>query len=169
MRIGLGYDIHSTRPGNKMRLGGVSFSRAGFELKGHSDADVICHAVCDALLGAANLGDIGRHFPDTSARHRRRNSLEFLAEVKKRLRRAGARIVNVDCMLLAEAPKIAKQVPLMQKRMARALGISPESISIKATTQEGLGAIGRQEGLAALAVALVDCLRGKDAGGASAA
>jgi 2-C-methyl-D-erythritol 2,4-cyclodiphosphate synthase len=106
LRIGLGYDIHPAQPGKKLRLGGVAFPAAGFQLKGHSDADVICHAACDALLGAAGLGDIGKLFPNTSPRQRNRNSLQFLQEVKGRLQRMAYRVKNVDCMLLAEAPQI---------------------------------------------------------------
>jgi 2-C-methyl-D-erythritol 2,4-cyclodiphosphate synthase len=156
IRIGMGYDVHQTMSGKKLRLGGVAFPKAGFQLRGHSDADVICHAICDALLGAAGLGDIGKLFPNTSSRHRNRDSLEFLVEVKKRLSKDKSSVVNIDCMLLAEAPKIVKQVPLMCKRIALALGIQPEQVSVKATTNEGLGSIGRNEGLAAYAVALIE-------------
>lgn len=158
IRIGLGYDVHQTMPGKKLRLGGVAFPQAGFQLRGHSDADVICHAICDALLGAAGLGDIGRLFPNTSQRQRNRNSLEFLAEVKKQLGRHHCSPSNIDCMLLAEEPKISRQVPVMCRRIARALGIKAEQVSVKATTNEGLGAIGRNEGLAAYAVALIEAL-----------
>jgi len=160
IRIGLGYDIHQTMPGKKLRLGGVTFPHAGFQLKGHSDADVILHAACDALLGAAGLPDIGKLFPNASACNRNRNSLEFLVEVKKQLQHNHYRPVNLDCMLLAEAPLIAPHIPLMCRRMARALGIAPSQVSVKATTNEGLGAIGRGEGLAALAVALLEKING---------
>ncbi len=156
LKIGLGYDIHKTVSGKGLRLGGVTFPEAGFKLQGHSDADVILHAACDALLGAAGLPDIGQLFPNTSRRHRGRNSLEFLTEVGKQLHRKGYQPVNLDCTLLAETPKIASRSALMQRRMARALKISPDRISVKATTNEGLGAIGRGEGLAAMAVALVE-------------
>ncbi len=155
IRAGLGYDIHRTRPGRTLRLGGVSFPRAGFTLDGHSDADVILHAACDALLGAAALPDIGRLFPNTARCHRNRNSLEFLAKVRRKLERRHYRILNLDCTLLAEKPKIAKQVPLMRRRMAQALGISAGQVGVKATTHEGLGAIGQGQGLAALAVAMI--------------
>jgi 2-C-methyl-D-erythritol 2,4-cyclodiphosphate synthase len=155
MRIGFGYDIHRIIRGNKLRLGGVSFPRAGFCLVGHSDADVLIHALCDALLGAAGEPDIGVLFPNTSARHRQRNSLEFLQAVSSRLRKRGFSIINVDCTLVAQAPKIAPRVALMKTRLAKALGSTPAQIGIKATTNEGLGFIGRREGLAAFAVALV--------------
>ncbi|MCK5219474.1 2-C-methyl-D-erythritol 2,4-cyclodiphosphate synthase [bacterium] len=156
MKIGLGYDIHKTASGKGLRLGGVTFPEAGFKLKGHSDADVILHAACDALLGAAGLPDIGQLFPNTSPCHQGRNSLEFLTEVGKQLQCKGYQPVNLDCTLLAENPKIASQVALMQRRIARALKISPDMVSVKATTNEGLGAIGRGEGLAAMAVALIE-------------
>jgi 2-C-methyl-D-erythritol 2,4-cyclodiphosphate synthase len=158
LRIGMGYDIHRAVPGKGLRLGGVAFPAAGFRLEGHSDADVIIHAACDALLGAAGLRDIGVLFPNTSNRHRDRDSLEFLAEVRRHLDKNNFGIVNLDCTLLAEAPKIAGRVPLMCQRMARALGISASDISVKATTNEHLGAIGRGEGLAAMAVTLLQRL-----------
>lgn len=158
MRIGFGYDIHRTMPGKKLRLGGVSFPQAGFQLDGHSDADVIIHAACDALLGAAGLRDIGTLFPNTSLKNKQRNSLEFLTEVGKALTARRWTVGNVDCTLLAERPKIAASVPLMCRRMARALGVMPDRVSVKATTNESLGAIGRGEGLAAMAVALVEAM-----------
>lgn len=157
-RIGMGYDIHRTAKGRRLVLGGVAFPRAGFGLEGHSDADVILHAACDALLGAAGLPDIGVLFPNTSRRHFQRNSLEFLAEVGRRLRGLGIVPVNLDCTLIAEAPKIADRVPLMRRRIGRALDLAPERIGIKATTNEGIGFIGRGEGVAAMAVALVQDL-----------
>lgn len=157
-RVGFGYDVHRCGPartGRRLRLGGVAFPRAGFTLQGHSDADVLLHAACDALLGAAGLADIGTWFPNTDHRNRGRNSLEFLALVGKQLDRRGFCIMNVDCTLVAEAPKIAGQVPLMRRRIARALNIHPDQVAVKATTNEGLGTVGRKEGLAAFAVALV--------------
>jgi 2-C-methyl-D-erythritol 2,4-cyclodiphosphate synthase len=156
IRVGQGYDIHRTKPGKGLKLGGVAFPKAGFTLDGHSDADVICHAVCDALLGAAGLPDIGRLFPNTDPAHRLRNSLEFLTGVAHKLQVQGATILNIDCTLIAEAPKVAEHAPLMCSRMAKALGIKSNQLSVKATTNEGCGFIGRQEGLAALAVALLE-------------
>jgi len=156
MRIGFGYDIHPVARGKKLRLGGVSFPQAGFGLAGHSDADVIIHALCDALLGAAGASDIGVLFPNTSARHFQRNSLEFLQVVSGLLKKQGFYIINVDCTLVAEAPKISPRVPLMKSRLAKAMGTTPAQIGVKATTNEGLGFIGRREGLAAYAVALLE-------------
>jgi 2-C-methyl-D-erythritol 2,4-cyclodiphosphate synthase len=158
-RVGLGYDIHRAVPGKGLRLGGVAFPNAPFRLEGHSDADVILHAACDALLGAAGLSDIGTYFPNTLARNKNRASLEFLAAVGKILAKKKFIVLNLDCTLLAEAPKIAGQVKLMAQRMARALDLDPSQISVKATTHERLGAIGRQEGLAAMAVALIQKLK----------
>jgi 2-C-methyl-D-erythritol 2,4-cyclodiphosphate synthase len=154
-RVGMGYDVHRVGPGRGLTLGGVKFPRAGFTLVGHSDADVVVHAACDALLGAAGLPDIGVLFPNTSARHRGRSSLEFLREVGERLRASGWSPVNLDCTLIAERPRIAGRVPDMRRRLARALDVPPSAIGIKATTNEGIGSIGRGEGLAALAVALL--------------
>jgi 2-C-methyl-D-erythritol 2,4-cyclodiphosphate synthase len=157
-RVGFGYDVHRcrpARPGRALKLGGVAFPRAGFSLEGHSDADVLLHAACDALLGAAGLADIGTLFPNTDSRNRGRNSLEFLSLVGKQLLRRGFHILNLDCTLVAEAPKIMNQVPLMRRRIARALNLHPGQVAVKATTNEGLGALGRKEGLAAFAVALV--------------
>jgi 2-C-methyl-D-erythritol 2,4-cyclodiphosphate synthase len=151
----MGYDIHRIAKHKKLRLGGVSFPGAGFGLEGHSDADVLIHALCDALLGAAGLSDIGVLFPNTSARHFQRNSLEFLQAVRHRLKKLKFEIINVDCTLIAEAPKISHRVPLMKKRLAKALGVSPSQIGVKATTNEGIGFIGRKEGMAAMAVALL--------------
>ncbi len=156
LRVGLGYDIHRSTRGRGLRLGGVSFPRAGFSLAGHSDADVIVHAACDALLGAAGLPDIGVLFPNTSPRNRGRDSLEFLAEVRRRLARLGLVTLNLDCTLVAEAPRISGHVPRMRRRLAKVLGLRPGQVNIKATTNEGVGFIGRGEGVAALAVALVE-------------
>jgi 2-C-methyl-D-erythritol 2,4-cyclodiphosphate synthase len=156
LRVGFGYDIHPVVPGRGLKLGGVAFPRAGFSLRGHSDADVILHAACDALLGAAGLPDIGVLFPNTAARNRGRDSLEFLREVARRLKQQGATIVNLDCTLLAEAPKISPQVPRMRARMAEALAVTSGQIMIKATTHEGLGCLGRMEGLASAAIALIE-------------
>jgi 2-C-methyl-D-erythritol 2,4-cyclodiphosphate synthase len=162
-RVGIGYDVHRRVPGRGLRLGGVGFPRCGFRLEGHSDADVLVHALCDALLGAAALPDIGVLFPNTSARHRGRSSLAFLAEVRRRLTRAGWRPVNVDCTLLAEEPRLAPAATRMRRNLGRVLGLPLARISIKATTGEGIGCIGRREGLAAMAVALLEPL--PDAGG----
>lgn len=124
-------------------------------LEGHSDADALIHAVCDALLGAAALGDIGRHFPDTDPAHRNRPSLEFLGEVRSRVETAGWTIQNVDATLLAQRPKLAPYFDEMRCNISRALGLTPDAVSIKATTTEGMNAEGRGEGISAQAVALV--------------
>ena len=156
LRIGQGYDIHAIIPGKGLKLGGVFFPKAGFKLKGHSDADVILHAACDALLGAAGLADIGTFFPDNKKCNKNRNSLEFIKEVAKILKEQAFEIINLDCTLIAEKPKIASKVKLMRTRIAKNLGLTVDRVAVKATTNEGLGTIGRSEGLAALAIALVN-------------
>ncbi len=153
-RIGLGYDVHRFSEERKLILGGVEIpSNRG--LLGHSDADVLLHAICDALLGAAALGDIGRHFPDTDERYRGVSSVELLKQVAHLVRSSGFEIGNIDSTLILESPKIAPYVDRMVSCVSGAAGIARESVSIKATTNEKLGSIGRSEGCAALAVALV--------------
>jgi 2-C-methyl-D-erythritol 2,4-cyclodiphosphate synthase len=154
-RFGFGYDIHRFAPNRKLILGGVLIpSELG--LLGHSDADVLMHAICDALLGAAALGDIGQHFPDTDPRFKGMSSLNFLASTCALLAAGGYRIVNVDSTLVLESPKIATYVPAMRQEIANALKVSIDQVSIKATTNEGLGALGAGEGCAAYAVAAID-------------
>lgn len=155
LRVGLGYDVHRVRAGRPLVLGGVRFE-SDWGLDGHSDADVLLHAIGDALLGAAGLGDLGEHFPPGDARWRDISSLELLARIAALLAGAGARVVNVDAMLVAEAPRIAPHRAAMCANIARVLGIAAGEVSVKATTNETLGAIGRREGLAAMAVALVE-------------
>lgn len=153
-RAGIGYDVHAFAPKRKLILGGVTISsKRG--LLGHSDADVLLHAICDALLGAGALGDIGKHFPDTKAKYKNISSVTLLAFVGKLLKRHGFRISNVDSTLILQEPKIAKYVPAMQKNIAKALRLKIHQVSIKATTNEGIGFIGRGEGCAALAVAMI--------------
>lgn len=154
-RIGMGYDIHRIIKGRGLKLGGVAFPKCAFKLEGHSDADVILHAACDALLGAAGCPDIGVLFPNTAKKHKNRNSLEFLTEVATVLKKEGAIVANLDCTLIAEEPKISDHVPLMCKRIAKVLEIKPSQVRVKATTNEKIGTIGRGEGMAALAVALL--------------
>ena len=154
MRVGFGYDIHATSPERKLLLGGVEFPE-GPGLAGHSDADVICHAAADALLGAAGLGDIGRHFPNTDERYAGVSSLVILQETARILAEAGFGIANVDVTLIAERPKIAPKVDEMRARMGAALGVSPDCFSVKATTAEKQGPAGRGECMEAHAVALV--------------
>jgi 2-C-methyl-D-erythritol 4-phosphate cytidylyltransferase/2-C-methyl-D-erythritol 2,4-cyclodiphosphate synthase len=154
LRIGQGIDYHRLAEGRKLILGGVEipFDRG---LEGHSDADALTHAVCDALLGAAALGDIGLHFPDTDPANRNRSSLEFLQEVRTKVEAAGWRIQNVDATLLAQHPKLMPHAEAMKKNIAKSLGLSPGEVSIKATTTEGMNAEGRGEGISAQAIALL--------------
>ncbi|MDN5348275.1 MAG: 2-C-methyl-D-erythritol 2,4-cyclodiphosphate synthase [Clostridia bacterium] len=154
MHIGIGIDVHRLVAGRELVLGGVKIPFE-FGLEGHSDADVLCHAIADALLGAANLGDIGRHFPDKDPRYKDISSLVLLGRVGRLLSEKGYRVGNIDAVLLAERPKIAPYITAMQEGIASALGITPNRVSIKATTTEGLGFTGRGEGMAALATALV--------------
>ena len=155
MRIGIGYDIHPLEAGRPLVLGGVRISyEAG--LGGHSDADVLTHAIIDALLGAAALGDIGQQFPSDDPLYRDVKSLELLRQAVSLVAAAGYRAVNVDATVIAEAPKLAPHVTAMRASLSEALGIEAGAVSVKATTADGLGAIGRGEGIAALAVALLD-------------
>jgi 2-C-methyl-D-erythritol 4-phosphate cytidylyltransferase/2-C-methyl-D-erythritol 2,4-cyclodiphosphate synthase len=156
IRTGFGYDVHQLIPDRKLVLGGVPLEHPqGLGLDGHSDADVLLHAIADALLGAAALGDIGEHFPNTDERYRGVSSLVLLGAVAKLVREKGWEPVNVDAMLLAERPKIRPHVITMRTRIAEALEISPEAVSVKATTNERLGFEGREEGMAAHAVATI--------------
>ncbi len=154
-RCGIGYDAHRLVSGRKLILGGVEISHHR-GLEGHSDADVLSHAIADAILGALGAGDIGRHFPNTDEAIRGISSIEILRHVATIAAQKNARVVNVDATLLAEAPKISPHVPAMQEKIAAALGIRSDALSIKATTNEGLGAIGRGEGMSAIAVASVE-------------
>ena len=155
MRIGIGYDVHKLVAGRKLVLGGVVIP---FEkgLLGHSDADVLVHAVCDALLGAAGLGDIGRHFPDTDHKYKDISSLILLAETNTMIRNKGFTIRNIDTIIFAEAPKINPFHKQMQENLAHTVEVDPGCINIKATTTESLGAIGKGEGIAAMSVALLE-------------
>lgn len=155
VRCGTGYDVHRLAPHRKLVLGGITIPHDR-GLDGHSDADVLCHAIADALLGAIGQGDIGHHFPNTDESIRGISSLEMLAKVNAILSQNGARAVNIDATLIAEAPKIAPHIPAMRERIATVLNLEPLRVSIKATTNEGLGAIGRGEGMAAMAVATVE-------------
>src|SRR6266404_9723016 len=155
IRSGIGYDIHRLAEGRKLILGGVEIPHSQ-GLEGHSDADVLSHAIADALLGALGTGDIGRHFPNTDESIRGISSIEILRHVATIAAQKNARVVNVDATVLAEAPKISPHIAAMQEKIADALGVKANAISIKATTNEGLGAIGRSEGMAAIAVASVE-------------
>jgi 2-C-methyl-D-erythritol 2,4-cyclodiphosphate synthase len=153
-RCGIGYDAHRLVSGRKLILGGVKIPNPR-GLEGHSDADVLSHAVADAILGALGAGDIGKHFPNTEESIRGISSIEILRYVATIAAQKNARLVNVDATVLAEAPKISPHIIAMQEKIADALGVKANAISIKATTNEGLGAIGRSEGMAAIAVASV--------------
>lgn len=153
-RIGSGYDVHRLVEGRPLILGGVTIPHDK-GLLGHSDADVLLHAMCDAILGAAGLGDIGEHFPDTNPRYKGVSSLELLKSCRNQVGNAGYRIGNVDATLLAQAPKISSFKARMKENIAHALGVSSDRINIKATTTEGLGFEGKKEGIAAQAVVLL--------------
>jgi len=155
MRIGQGFDVHALVAGRRLIIGGVDIP---FEkgLAGHSDADVLIHAVCDALLGAAGLGDIGRHFPDTDPKYKDADSRALLREVAAKVRGAGYSIANLDATLHAEAPKMAPHIPAMIANLSADLGLKSGRVNVKAKTAERLGAIGRGEGIAAEAVALLE-------------
>jgi 2-C-methyl-D-erythritol 2,4-cyclodiphosphate synthase len=154
-RVGFGFDLHPLVAGRPLILGGVSVpSEVG--LDGHSDADVLTHAVGEALLGALALGDLGRHFPDTDPRWRGVSSLLLLGQVIELVRGRGAVLINVDATVLAQAPKLAPHLPEMAKRLADVLGIPLERTSVKAKSPEGLGLLGRREGIAAMAVVSLD-------------
>lgn len=152
MRMGIGYDIHRLVEGRKLVLGGVEME-SDRGLLGHSDADVLTHAVCDALLGAAGLGDIGRYFPDTDERYRGISSLKLLAEVGEMIARQGLTIGNIDAVVVTERPKLSPRAGEMAGNLARVLGIEIARVNIKAATNEGLDAVGRGEAIAAWAVA----------------
>ena len=154
MRIGSGYDVHRLTEGRELILGGVKIPHEK-GLDGHSDADVLVHAIMDALLGAAALGDIGLLFPDTDERYKGADSLLLLQKVKEHVQQAGYEIVNIDATVIAQAPKLRPYIEEMRENISRTLGIAKETVSIKATTEEKLGFTGRKEGIAAQAVLLI--------------
>lgn len=155
MRIGMGYDVHRLVEGRKLILGGVEIEHV-CGLLGHSDADVLVHAIMDALLGAAALGDIGKHFPDTDPQYAGISSMELLDQVRARLEDAGYVIENIDATVIAQSPKLRPYMEQMERNVAKVLGIAEDQVSIKATTEEGLGFTGRKEGIAAQAVCLLN-------------
>ena len=159
MRIGQGFDIHALAEGRALIIGGVTipYERG---LVGHSDADVLLHAICDALIGAAALGDIGKHFPDTDPRYAGVDSRKLLREVVQLLRARGYTIVNIDSTVIAQAPKLAPYILAMRENIAADLDISVDAVNVKAKTAERLGAIGRGEGVAAEAVVLIETITG---------
>lgn len=154
-RIGTGYDLHRLEEGRPLILGGV---RIPFEkgLQGHSDADILCHAVTDAILGAAALGDIGAHFPDTDPRFKGADSLDLLARARQLVNSAGYRVVNVDATIIAERPKLREHIDAMRQRLAESLLVRTSAVSVKAKTNEGVGPEGRGEAMSAQAVAMLE-------------
>lgn len=161
MRIGQGFDVHALVAGRKLVIGGVEIPYH-LGLLGHSDADVLLHALCDALIGAAALGDIGRHFPDTDPRYKGINSRELLRAVAQLLRGKDFVIVNVDATIIAQAPKMAPHIPAMCANIAADLGLGVEAVNVKAKTAERLGLVGRGEGIVAEAIALIAKNAGAD-------
>jgi 2-C-methyl-D-erythritol 2,4-cyclodiphosphate synthase len=155
IRSGIGYDVHRFAKGRKLILGGVEIAHS-CGLEGHSDADVLSHAIADALLGAIGAGDIGQHFPNTDESIRGMSSLDILKRVTKLLTGKKARVINVDASVITQEPKLAHHITAMRTKIADAIGTSELNVSVKATTNEGLGAIGRGEGIAAMAVASVE-------------
>lgn len=153
--VGIGYDVHPLVPGRKLILGGVDLHHDK-GLDGHSDADVLLHAICDAIFGALGEGDIGHFFPNTDPRWHNASSKVFLHEAARLLQLRGGRIVNLDSTIIAQAPKVAPYLHAMKQQISQTLDLHPQRISIKATTNEGLGCIGREEGIAALAVVSID-------------
>ena len=155
MRIGHGYDVHRLKSGRKLILGGVEIPHC-LGLDGHSDADVLLHAVSDALLGAAGLRDIGYHFPDSDPQYKGADSVELLRQVGEKVAQKGYRISNIDVTLIAQKPKVSGYVPQMTQNIADALGLSVDRVNVKATTEERLGFTGREEGMACHAVCLLE-------------
>ena len=155
MRIGQGLDVHPFATGRKLVIGGVEIPHHK-GLAGHSDADVLLHAICDALLGAAGLGDIGRHYPDTDPAFSEIDSRMLLRDVAEKLKQRKLAVVNIDATIVAESPRMAPHMPRMIGNIAADLGVEPAAINLKATTTERLGFVGRGEGIAAMAVALID-------------
>ena len=155
MRIGHGYDVHRLVEGRDLILGGVKLDYP-MGLDGHSDADVLLHAVSDALLGAAGVGDIGLHFPDTDPRYKGADSLRLLEVVGEKVKERGFRVGNIDVTMIAQKPKLRPHIPAMQENIAKALGIDPSRVNVKATTEERLGFTGRQEGMSCHAVCLLE-------------
>jgi len=155
MRIGHGYDVHRLTEGRKLYIGGVEIPHT-MGLLGHSDADVLLHAVCDALLGAAALGDIGKHFPDSDMRYKGIDSKILLTHCACLLKERGYRVCNVDCTVIAQRPKLAPYIETMRKTIAECIGIETDCVNVKATTEEKLGFTGNEEGIAAHAVTIIE-------------
>ena len=154
IRVGLGYDVHANIPDRELWMGGIRIEHT-LGLLGHSDADVLIHAICDALLGAANMRDIGYHFPDTAGEYKNIDSKILLRDTMKLIREAGYELGNIDATIAAERPKLNPHIPAMKQTLAEVMQVDEEDISIKATTTENLGFTGRQEGIAAYATVLI--------------
>jgi 2-C-methyl-D-erythritol 2,4-cyclodiphosphate synthase len=155
MRIGYGYDVHPLGAGRALILGGIEIPHSK-RLLGHSDSDVLVHAVCDALLGAMGEGDLGRHFPSSDPKFKNVSSLKFLDDVAAKLKKKGYRIVNIDTVIVAQAPRLSTFLAAMQKRIAEVLGTDPDLINVKVKSGEGLDAVGREEGMTAHAICLIE-------------
>ena len=154
-RVGIAIDVHRFAPGRKCIMGGVEIPH-DVGLEGHSDADVLAHAVADALLGAAALGDIGKYYPPDDMKFKNMDSMVIVRECAERVRQAGGRINNVDAMIIAQAPKMAPHIPKMQEILAKNMGVAPTQVGVKATTSEHMGFTGRKEGIAVVAIASVE-------------
>jgi 2-C-methyl-D-erythritol 2,4-cyclodiphosphate synthase len=155
MRVGCGYDIHPLALGRKLILGGIEVPHSR-GLLGHSDADALVHAFCDALLGAMGEGDLGRYYPSSDQRFKDMSSLKLLEDVVEKMRGKGYRIVNADTVIIAQAPRLSSYLAAMQKQMAQVLGVDPDLVNVKVKSGEGIGMIGREEGIAAQAVCLIE-------------
>ncbi len=155
MRIGIGYDVHRLVEGRDLIIGGINIPHSK-GLLGHSDADVLTHAIMDALLGAASLGDLGTHFPDAAAEYKDSDSLMLLERVKEMLSEKSLKIINIDAVIIAQEPKMKPHIPMMREKLSQVLSLPLEDINIKATTEEGLGFTGTKEGISSQAVVLID-------------
>ena len=155
MRIGYGYDVHPLGPGRKLILGGIDIPHSK-GLLGHTDSDVLVHAVCDALLGAMGEGDLGRHYPSSDSKYKGMSSLKLLEDVMTKLKVKGYRVGNIDTVIVAQAPRLGPHLAAMQKKMAEAAGIDPNQVNVKVKSGEGLDAVGKEEGMIAHAVCLIE-------------
>jgi 2-C-methyl-D-erythritol 2,4-cyclodiphosphate synthase len=155
MRIGYGFDVHPMGPGRKLILGGIDIPHSQ-GLLGHSDSDVLVHAVCDALLGAMGEGDLGRHYPSSDSKYKGMSSLKLLEDVMTKLKAKGYRVGNIDTVIVAQAPRLGPHLAAMQNKMAEAAGIDPDQVNVKVKSGEGLDAVGKEEGMIAHAVCLIE-------------
>ncbi len=155
MRIGYGYDVHPLGPGRKLILGGIDIPHSK-GLLGHTDSDVLVHAVCDALLGAMGEGDLGRHYPSSDSKYKGLSSLKLLEDVMTKLTAKGYRVGNIDTVIVAQAPRLGPHLAAMQKKMAEAAGLDPDQVNVKVKSGEGLDAVGKEEGMTAHAVCLIE-------------